>query len=108
MDRADVHKTRIEVDGIELTVTQTGNSVSIKRKVGRDRKRKLDITGGLTFGLNDHRGEEATILIRNLKRVSNYSTPRCTCDYHYGWSDHAEHCLSIDVAKEGGGYADDD
>lgn len=102
------HSTRIVVDGIELAVTQIGGSVSIKRKIGRDRKRKLDVTSSLDFSLADHRDEEAIALIRNLKSVANYRTARCTCDYRYGFSDHADHCQSIYVASYDGGCDDDD
>jgi hypothetical protein len=100
--------TRVTIDGVELTVEQTKRSVSIKRVVARDRKRKLDITGGVNFGLDDHPGEEAIALIRNFRQVAGFATARCTCDYRYGFSDHAEHCQSINVAKYDGGCADDD
>jgi hypothetical protein len=101
-------ETTVVIDGVTLVVKQTNQSVSIKRVVARDRKRKLDITSGLNFGLGDHRGEEALALIQNLKEVAHYKTARCTCDYSYGFSDHAEHCQSIYVAKYDGGCGDDD
>jgi hypothetical protein len=105
---ADGQETTVVIDGITLIVKQTNQSVSVTRVVARDRKRKLDITSGLNFGLADHRGEEALALIRNLKCVARYETARCTCDYAYGFSDHAEHCQSIYVAKYDGGPVDDD
>jgi len=95
---------KIEIDGVELTLTQIGRSVTIRRVVARDRKRKLDITSAVTFGLDDHRDEEAAALIRTMKAVAAYQTARCTCDYRYGWSDHAEHCQSLYKASE---YVDD-
>lgn len=101
-------KTKIVVDGVELTVEQTGSSVSIKKRVGRNRERKLDITSGLNFGLNDHRGEEAIALINNLRHVADLQTARCTCDYRHGYSDHAKSCQSIYVAKYDEGGFDDD
>jgi len=99
---------KIEVDGVELTLTQIGRSVTIRRVVARDRKRKLDITSAVTFGLDDHRDEESTALVRTMKAVAAYQTAHCTCDYHYGWSDHAEHCQSLYKASEYSGQADDD
>jgi hypothetical protein len=44
----------------------------------------------------------------SVKRVTNLPTARCTCDYRYGFSDHAEHCQSIYKASDPGGYYDDD
>ena len=105
--RASERKTRVVVDGIELTVEQTKRSVSVKRVVARDRKRKIDITSGVNFGLDDHPGEEALALIQNLQQVARFGTARCTCDYRYGFSDHAEHCQSIYVAYDGGCPDDD-
>ena len=101
-------ETLVVINGVELTVTQTNRSVSIKRVVARDRKRKLDITCGLNFGLDDHVGEEAIALIGNLKEVAGYRTAPCRCDYRDGFSDHAEHCESIYVAKYDGACIDDD
>jgi hypothetical protein len=98
---------KIVVDGVELTVKQTLQSgrvyVSVKRVVGRDRKRKRDITSGIETQM-----EDAHHLLRLLKRVTNLPTARCTCDYRYGFSDHAEHCQSIYKASDPGGYYDDD
>lgn len=101
---------KIEVDGVELTVVQTvtrlGTYVNVKRVVGRDRKRKINITGGVETQLE--KGNEAASLISTLKQVAKLSTARCTCGYHYGWSDHAEHCQSIYVARDtSGDYWDD-
>src|SRR6267142_4124068 len=89
------HKIRIVVDGTELTVTQTGNSVSVSRVVGRDRKRKIDITSGINFALD---APAAITLLEKMRRVAALQTARCTCDYRYGFSDHAEHCRSIHIA----------
>ena len=104
------HKTRIVVEGVELTVTQTttelGTYVKVKRLLGRDRKRRLDLTGGIATRLE--RGNEAISLLITLKQVAKLKTAKCTCDYRYGYSDHAEHCQSIHVAKDYGGGADDD
>lgn len=98
---------KIEVDGVELTVKQTlvkrNVYVKVSRVVGRDRKRKLDITSGAETEVKDALG-----LLELLKRVAKYQTARCTCDYRYGYSDHAEHCHSIYVAEYDGGYVDDD
>jgi len=98
---------RIEVNGVELTVEQTVVKkhtfyVKITRVVGRDRKRKIDITSGIETEMEDVRH-----LIQLLHRVSKLQTCRCTCDYRYGYSDHAEHCTSIYVAKEYVHYDDD-
>ena len=101
-------EARVVIDGVELTVTQTNRSVSIKRVVARDRKRKLDITSGLNFGIDDHVGEEAIALMTNLKKVTGCRTAPCRCDYRYGFSDHAEHCESLYVAKYDGACVDDD
>lgn len=98
------HKMRIEVDGVELTV-QVGDSVKIHRVVGRDRKRKIDITSTLVLELAP---SAAALLVKELKRVAALQTARCTCDYRYGFSDHAEHCTSIYVAKCDGAIFDDD
>jgi len=101
---------KIIVEGVELTVKQTtskiGTYVSVNRVVGRDRKRKINITCGVSTQLE--RGNEAISLLGTLKQVAKLSTARCTCDYRYGFSDHAEHCQSIYVATDQGGYCDDD
>lgn len=102
------HKTRIVVDDTELQLEQTGNAVTIKKVVARDRKRKLDITSGVTFALDNSTDPAAIALAKQLKRVAALQTARCTCDYRYGWSDHAEHCESLYVAAYDGGCADDD
>ena len=102
---ATKYKTRIVVDDVELTVTQTGNSVSVSRVVGRDRKRKIDITNGRQFTLDK---PAAITFIDKLKSVSALQTARCTCDYRYGYSDHAEHCQSIYTANYNGACIDDD
>jgi hypothetical protein len=100
-------RMKIEVEGVELTVEQTlmGKRVYIKvnRTVGRDRKRKIDITGGIETEMGD-----ASDFIRVLKQVAKLRTARCSCDYRYGFSDHAEHCESIYVAQDSRGYLDDD
>lgn len=100
----ETHKTRIIVDGVELTVTQTGDSVSIHKVVGRDRTRKIDITSGVTFRPED----AAMALLKKLKSVAALQTANCACDYRYGYSDHAEHCHSIYVATYDGACVDDD
>jgi hypothetical protein len=97
-------RIRVVVDGVELTVDQTGNSVSVHRVVARDRRRKIDITSGRRFSLDD---PAAIILVEKMKWVAALQTARCTCDYRYGYSDHAEHCQSIDVATYDGARDDD-
>lgn len=97
-------ETRIEVEGVELIITQVGHSVSVRKVVGRDRKRKIDITSGSSFSLADL---SAIGLMGQLKHIAALTTVRCTCDYHYGYSDHAESCQSIYVARYEG-YTDDD
>src|SRR5574341_130242 len=100
-------RARIVVDGVELTVTQVVQHhrtyVKITRVVARDRKRKIDITSGCETEL-----EDALHLIRLLKQVAAYETASCTCDYRYGFSDHAEHCQSLYVARYNGACCDDD
>lgn len=98
------HAIRIVIEDVELTVTQVGNSVSVHRVIGRDRKRKLDITRGKTFELVN---PVAITLLEKMKRAAALSTARCTCDYRYGYSDHAEHCRSIYVARYDGARNDD-
>ncbi len=92
---------KIEVAGVELTVEQTlvkrNIYVKVKRVVGRDRQRKINITCGIETQI-----EEAFDLVKTLKRVAAMQTACCTCDYRYGFSDHAEHCHSIYVATDGG------
>lgn len=102
-----MNSAKIEVNGVELTVEQVIQGkrpqrvyVKVKRIVGRDRKRKIDITGGIETQV-----EDALSLLRVLKQVAAFQTARCTCDYRYGYSDHAENCQSIYVAKE---YIDHD
>lgn len=99
--------TKIVVDGVELTVMQTVVQkcvyINVKRIVGRDRKRKIDITGGIETEM-----EDALHLVRVLKDVVALPTARCTCDYRYGFSDHADHCQSIYVAKYDGTCIEDD
>ena len=100
-------KTRIVVDGVELLITQTKVKrnvyVKVSRKVGRDRKRQLDITGGI-----ETKAEDVLSLVSVLRRAAKLQTARCTCDYRYGYSDHAEHCQSIYVASYDGACIDDD
>lgn len=103
--KAHAIKRTIVVDGIELTVTQTGNYVSIHKVIARDRKRKLDITRGTQFSLDDL---AAITLVEKLKRVADYQTAVCTCDYRAGYSDYAEHCRSIQIAQYNGACLDDD
>jgi len=92
---------KIEVDGEPLVVKLAGDAVTVTRVIGRDRKKQVDILW-----------EEPTVdrpsaaaLLTALKRVAARQTARCTCDYAYGHSDHAEHCKSIHVAQE---YVDSD
>lgn len=96
---------KIEVNGVELMINATVKGrrtyVSVKRVVGRDRKRKLDITSGI-----DTQMESVAHLVELLERVAAMQTARCTCGYSYGYSDHAEHCRSIHVAKEYVDYDD--
>ena len=110
MTAAETTKTRIVVEGVELTITQTttklGTYVKVKRLVGRDRKRGLNLTGGIETQLE--RGNEAISLLITLKQVAALRTARCTCDYRQGYSDHAEHCQSIYVARYDGACVDDD
>lgn len=107
MTAAETAKTRIVVEGVELTVTQTKVKrdvyVKVNRKVGRDRKRQLDIAGGISTKV-----EDALSLVRVLRQAARLQTARCTCDYRYGYSDHAEHCQSIYVARYDGACSDDD
>jgi len=104
---AETAKTRIVVEGVELTVTQTTIKrdvyVKVSRKVGRDRKRQLDITGGIETQV-----EDALSLVRVLRQAAKLAPAKCTCDYRYGYSDHAAHCQSIYVASYEGGSVDDD
>lgn len=104
----DTRKTKIVVEGALLQIEQTGNSVAIKKVVARDRKRKIDITSGVTFELRDSGDRAAIQVAKRLKWVAALQTARCTCDYRYGFSDHAPHCESIYVAKYDGSYIDDD
>lgn len=97
---------RVEVDGVSLILTQEKRCITVKKVTARDRKRRIDITMGITFTLDDHVGEEAVKIAKTMQRVSAMRTERCTCDYRYGFSDHAEHCLSIYVAKEYSGEDD--
>jgi hypothetical protein len=103
----DTSKTRIVVEGVELVITQTKIKrnvyVKVSRKVGRDRTRQLDITGGI-----ETKVEDALSLVRVLREAAKLQIARCTCDYRYGYSDHAEHCQSIYVASYDGACIDDD
>lgn len=107
MTAAEIAKTRIVVDGVELRITQTTVKkkvyVKVSRKVGRDRKRQLDLTGGIATQV-----EDALSLVSVLKQAAKLPTAKCTCDYRYGYSDHAEHCQSIYVASYDGACIDDD
>lgn len=100
-------KTKVIVDDVELTVEQIGNSVSISRVIGRDRKRGINITSGCKFNIKTELDPPAIAMVTHLRRVAKYQTARCTCGYHYGWSDHAEHCQSIHVACEYRGDLDE-
>lgn len=96
---------KIEVDGVELTVMQDDDLfVTVSKVVGRDRKRKVDVRKARTFAF-------AGVLhfVSKLKTVAALQTARCTCGYHYGCSDHSEHCHSIYVAADDsrGDYDDD-
>ena len=99
-------KIQIEVDGQKLTVTQISkNSVSISRVVGRDRKKKIDIVSSRLFTP----AEPAVIdVLRRMKALAAQLTKRCTCDYRYGFSDHAESCQSTHVAECPARSYDDD
>lgn len=105
--KISTHKTRIVVEGVELTITQTKVNrniyVKVSRKAGRDRKRRLDITSGIETQV-----EDALSLVRVLRQAAKLQPARCTCDYRYGYSDHAEHCHSIYVASYDGACIDDD
>lgn len=92
---------KIEVDGVELTVTLTGSSIKVTRVIGRDRKRKINITSGKEFRYSD-----PIELLEKMKQVAKLQTARCQCDYQYGCSDHAEHCESIYKAHEYVDYDD--
>jgi hypothetical protein len=102
------HTTRLVVDGVELTVAQDGNSVTVKRVVARDRKRKRNVTCGITFDIRRENDPPAIALVKVMKGVVKMQTARCDCDYRYGYSDHAEHCRSIYVAESDGACVDDD
>jgi hypothetical protein len=88
---------KINVDGVDLivkqTVTDLGTYVSVTRVVGRNRKRKINITAGISTQLQ--KKNEARHLLDVMRRVVKLRPARCTCDYGRGWSDHAEHCQSI-------------
>lgn len=86
------HKAKIIVNGVELTVTQTRDSVCVSRVVGKDRKRTLNITRSKSFTLD---APAVITLLDKLKRVAALPNASCTCDYRLGFSDHAEHCKSI-------------
>lgn len=102
-------KTRIVVDGVELIVSQTGSVVNVRRVVGRDRGRGLDIWSGIQFSLDDHGIDPAAItLVRKMKQIAALLTAPCTCDYRYGHSDHVALCRSIYVATYDGACVDDD
>lgn len=96
----------VEVDGVELTVTHVTGAllVSITRVVAKDRTKSppQEITSGLSLQYDPKivRGPLAIALIDRLKRVAKIPTERCTCDYRYGYSDHATHCQSIHIASE--------
>jgi hypothetical protein len=95
---------KIEVDGVTLTVTQHKNFVTVTRVVGRDRKKKVDIKNGRQFKMP----KLASEFVDKLRKVAKLQTARCTCGYHYGQSDHYEHCQSIYVARDtSGDYWDD-
>ena len=98
--------TKIIVDGVELTIEQTivkkAVYVKVRRVVGRDRERKIDITNGIQTQM-----ENALALVRLLKKVAAMQTAPCRCDYRYGYSDHAAHCQSLYVAREERGDEDD-
>jgi len=97
---------KVRFEGVELTVTQVGRSVTVSKVVGRDRrqKRNVDILSGRTFELEE---PAAIALLSKMRRVADLSMTPCTCDYRHGFSDHAEHCQSVYVA-DGGCCFDDD
>jgi hypothetical protein len=92
---------KIEVDGVELMITRKGVAVIISRIVGRNRKRKRNIRSHRRLNR-----PEVEILLRTMKRVAALPTWPCTCGYHWGWSDHAEHCRSIAIASDDKFYDD--
>lgn len=96
---------KIEVEGVELVITQVNGSVYVSKVVGRDRTKKpaADIVHGRQL-----KSLEVFPLLELMKRVATLQTKRCTCGYHYGWSDHAQSCQSVYVAKYDGGGFDDD
>ncbi len=93
---------KIVVNGVELAVTQARDDGRVKavRRTGRDRRRKRNVTDGITLRIKN-----PLELVTLLKLVAALPTARCTCNYRYGYSDHAEHCQSIHVARE---YRDED
>jgi len=90
----------ITVDGVELTaVLKLGLPVNISRVIGRDRERGVDITSGIIVDCAHADPAALTFsVLDTLRRVAALPRERCTCDYGYGWSDHAKHCRSIYVA----------
>ncbi len=101
-ERTDQEKqsTKIDVNGVTLTVVRVGDSITVRKVTARDRKRNIDLTSGVTSSTKDF-----IAFVDTLKRVANLKVAPCTCGYSYGWSDHAESCQSIHVAQE---YRDED
>jgi hypothetical protein len=99
--KAPSKAVKIEVDGETLMVLLEEDAVTVTRVIGRDRKNKTDIV----WSQPTVDRPSAAALLATLKHVAARQTAPCTCGYHYGWSDHAEHCKSIRVAEE---YRDED
>jgi hypothetical protein len=85
---------KIEVDGVELTITRTASMLRVARVVGRDRKAKKDIINHVDVV------DDGFLLLRAMRRVAKWTPEGCTCTYGYGWSDHDAHCKSIYKAQE--------
>lgn len=91
-----VRTKMMEVNGETLTVAMTEDGVTVSRVIGRDRKNKADILWVQSTVDRPTPGA----LLDTLTKVAAQPTAHCTCDYRYGYSDHAEHCKSIHVAEE--------
>jgi len=94
----------INVEGVELNVYQDGRWIVIEKCIGRDRKNNVSIMSRRRMALQNPIAET---LVKELKGVAARPTKGCTCDYRYGFSDHAEHCQSIYVASGSRGFDDD-
>lgn len=88
---------KIEIDGVEISVVAKGGAAVASRPVGKDRTKRpaRDEMSAMAIG------DQSTIdALKRLKRFVAIPTAHCTCDYRYGWSDHAEHCKSLHVAQD--------